>query len=123
MYYQQTHRNLSVSHTQNSASRANSKPVSPHVSANICLLCNDPYLMFFKVGFYKSYGRPIAKVFLGAVFTYQFTYLAWMRLEKDEIKQQKRGMFIWAHRVLWTETDASSDELLELETELKQLSS
>ena len=50
--------------------------------------------VFFKVGFYKSFGRPIAKVFLGAVFTYQFTYLAWMRLEKDEIKQQKRGMFI-----------------------------
>ena len=77
------------------------------------------------MGFYKSFGRPIAKVFLGAVFTYQFTYLAWMRLEKDEIKQQKRGMFVRGHRIpmIGTETDASSDELLELETELKQLSS
>lgn len=27
------------------------------------------------------------------------------------------------HMILWIETDASSDELLELETELKQVSS
>lgn len=31
-------------------------------------------------------------MFLGAVFTYQFTYLAWMRLESDEIKGRKRGL-------------------------------
>ncbi|MCJ1300787.1 hypothetical protein MMC08_003586 [Hypocenomyce scalaris] len=47
------------------------KPQSPHVA------------------FYKSFGRPIAKVFLGAVFTYQAVYWLWVKLEDDEIKQQK----------------------------------
>ncbi|KAK0516800.1 hypothetical protein JMJ35_001403 [Cladonia borealis] len=49
-----------------------SKPMSPHV------------------GFYKSYGRPIAKVFLGAVFTYQAVYWLWVKLETDEIMARKK---------------------------------
>ncbi|MCJ1421794.1 hypothetical protein MMC32_008161 [Xylographa parallela] len=47
------------------------KPVSPHV------------------GFYQTFGRPIAKVFLGAIFTYQVTYWLWTKLEMDEIKHDK----------------------------------
>jgi hypothetical protein len=43
------------------------------------------------VGFYKSFGRPIAKVFLGAVFTYQLSYYTWVKLETDEVKENKRS--------------------------------
>ena len=43
------------------------------------------------MGFYKSYGRPIAKVFLGAVFTYQAVYWLWVKLETDEIMARKKG--------------------------------
>lgn len=43
------------------------------------------------MGFYRSFGRPIAKVFLGAVVTYQIVYWVWVKLETDEIKGKKRG--------------------------------
>ena len=43
------------------------------------------------MGFYKSYGRPIAKVFLGAVFTYQAVYWLWVKLETDEIRERKKS--------------------------------
>ncbi|KAF2790593.1 hypothetical protein K505DRAFT_311144 [Melanomma pulvis-pyrius CBS 109.77] len=47
--------------------------------------------------FYKSFGSPILKCFLGALFTYQVTYWAWLKLEtleekkdvEDEIKSLK----------------------------------
>jgi len=54
-----------------SGSRVPPKPASPHV------------------GFYQTFGRPIAKVFLGAIFTYQVTYWLWTKLEMDEIKHDK----------------------------------
>ncbi|KAH9910000.1 hypothetical protein F4778DRAFT_713754 [Xylariomycetidae sp. FL2044] len=41
--------------------------------------------------FYKTFGRPIAKVFLMAIFTYQLAYYFWARLEHDEIKDEKRA--------------------------------
>jgi len=50
------------------------KPISPHI------------------GFYRSFGRPIAKVFLGAIFTYQVTYWLWTKLEMDEIKRDKTAV-------------------------------
>lgn len=46
---------------------------------------------YIEVGFYKSFGGPVAKVFLGAVFTYQAVYWAWVKLETDEIKNSKRS--------------------------------
>lgn len=46
------------------------------------------------MGFYKSFGRPIAKVFLGAVFTYQLAYWLWVKLETDEVKKKKRSRFL-----------------------------
>ncbi|KAL2046048.1 hypothetical protein N7G274_001495 [Stereocaulon virgatum] len=49
------------------------KPTSPHV------------------GFYKSFGRPIAKVFLGAVFTYQVVYWTWVKLETEEIRERNNA--------------------------------
>ncbi|KAI0119196.1 hypothetical protein F4814DRAFT_447009 [Daldinia grandis] len=41
--------------------------------------------------FYKTFGRPIAKVFLVAVFTYQLAYYFWLRLEQDETRAEMRG--------------------------------
>lgn len=41
------------------------------------------------VGFYKSFGRPIAKVFLGALCTYQVLYLVWHKLETEENMAQQ----------------------------------
>lgn len=42
--------------------------------------------------FYRTFGRPIFKVFLLAIFTYQLAYYFWVRLEQDEIKSEMRGM-------------------------------
>ncbi|SPO00721.1 uncharacterized protein DNG_03469 [Cephalotrichum gorgonifer] len=36
--------------------------------------------------FYKSFGRPITKVLLIAMLTYQLIYLGWVKLEVDETK-------------------------------------
>jgi len=33
--------------------------------------------------------RPFAKVFLGAMFTYQVLYWAWEKLRLDELREQK----------------------------------
>ncbi|KAJ9645263.1 hypothetical protein H2199_003269 [Coniosporium tulheliwenetii] len=39
--------------------------------------------------FYQSFGRPVAKVFLGALLTYQAIYWSWLKLESLEIKEDK----------------------------------
>ncbi|CCX34095.1 Similar to hypothetical protein PAAG_04671 [Paracoccidioides brasiliensis Pb01]; acc. no. XP_002793141 [Pyronema omphalodes CBS 100304] len=49
------------------------KPTSPHINI------------------YKDFGRPFIKVFLMAVFVYQTMYWGWMKMEKDELKQEKNG--------------------------------
>jgi len=41
--------------------------------------------------FYQSFGRPVAKVFLGALLTYQAIYWSWLKLESLEIKEDKNG--------------------------------
>ncbi|KAH7318734.1 hypothetical protein B0I35DRAFT_432847 [Stachybotrys elegans] len=38
--------------------------------------------------FYKQFSRPVAKVLLMAVLTYQVVYWAWVKLETDEIIAQ-----------------------------------
>ncbi|KAL2004995.1 hypothetical protein VTN00DRAFT_2845 [Thermoascus crustaceus] len=38
---------------------------------------------------FKAFGRPFAKVFLGAIFTYQVIYWTWLKLEMDEAKLEK----------------------------------
>ncbi|KAJ2979902.1 hypothetical protein NUW58_g7086 [Xylaria curta] len=43
--------------------------------------------------FYKTFGRPIAKVFLMAIFTYQLAYYFWVRLEHDEMRAEMQGAF------------------------------
>lgn len=42
---------------------------------------------------YKTFVSPFAKVFLGAIFTYQVIYWTWLKLETDESKVEKNGMF------------------------------
>ncbi|KAI9648312.1 hypothetical protein NHQ30_002945 [Ciborinia camelliae] len=54
--------------------------------------------------FYKTFTRPIAKTLLMATFIYQLTYWAWVKLEKDELKEDKRR------------------EIKELEAELEKVS-
>ena len=40
---------------------------------------------------FRPLTRPFVKVFLGALFTYQVVYWAWLRLETDELKLQKNS--------------------------------
>ncbi|KAF1929838.1 uncharacterized protein M421DRAFT_419610 [Didymella exigua CBS 183.55] len=43
-----------------------------------------------KVGaFYKTFSAPLLKCFLGALFTYQLAYFAWMKLETIETAHDK----------------------------------
>lgn len=51
--------------------------------------------------FYKTFGRPIAKVFLMAIFTYQVAYYFWVRLEQDEIRGEMEGMFFFFPRAFF----------------------
>ncbi|KAI0897985.1 hypothetical protein F4806DRAFT_385689 [Annulohypoxylon nitens] len=53
--------------------------------------------------FYKTFGRPIAKVFLLAIFSYQLAYYFWVRLETDERKSELRATI--------TELEARIDRL------------
>lgn len=39
--------------------------------------------------FYKTFTRPVAKVLLMAIFTYQLAYWGWVKLEQDEIRDQR----------------------------------
>lgn len=41
--------------------------------------------------FYKTFTRPIAKTLVIAVFTYQFFYWGWVKLETDEHQQKTDG--------------------------------
>ncbi|KFH46266.1 hypothetical protein ACRE_029370 [Hapsidospora chrysogenum ATCC 11550] len=39
--------------------------------------------------FYKTFTRPVAKVLLMAVLTYQLIYWSWVKLETDEIRAER----------------------------------
>ena len=43
--------------------------------------------------FYKTFTRPVAKVLLIAVLTYQIVYWSWVKLETDEIRAETDGEF------------------------------
>ena len=61
------------------------------------------------------------KVFLGAVFTYQAAYWLWVKLEADEIKQQKTG----EHKLpdfCIAEINGSAEEMKSLEAQLRTTS-
>ncbi len=42
---------------------------------------------------YKLFVSPFAKVFLGAIFTYQVIHWTWLKLEMDESKAEKNSKF------------------------------
>ncbi|KAL8371755.1 hypothetical protein RB595_001518 [Gaeumannomyces hyphopodioides] len=42
--------------------------------------------------FYKTFGRPVFKVSLSAIFVYQLVYWAWVKLEQDEIMGERRDL-------------------------------
>lgn len=46
-------------------------------------------------GFYKTFTRPVAKCLLLAMFTYQLAYFAWVKLETDEIRDDRQGMLLY----------------------------
>jgi hypothetical protein len=50
------------------------------------------------MGRYKLFASPFAKVFLGAIFTYQVIYWTWLKLEMDESKFEKNRK--WVHHIL-----------------------
>ncbi|KAL1960786.1 hypothetical protein VTO42DRAFT_6616 [Malbranchea cinnamomea] len=39
----------------------------------------------------SDFKRPVAKCFLGALLTYQLVYLAWLKLEADDVKAAKKA--------------------------------
>lgn len=41
--------------------------------------------------FYKTFTRPVAKVLLMALLTYQLIYWSWLKLETDEIRAERDG--------------------------------
>jgi hypothetical protein len=41
---------------------------------------------------YKTFTGAFAKVFLGAVLTYQIIYWTWLKLETDESRLEKNGI-------------------------------
>lgn len=67
--------------------------MSPHVSPAYSFTGSFFFSDSQQVGFYRSFGRPIAKVFLGAMFTYQMTYLLWLKLETEETKADQNGTY------------------------------
>lgn len=40
---------------------------------------------------YKQFGRPFAKVFLGAMLTYQVLFWCWEKMRLDELRAEKLG--------------------------------
>lgn len=86
------------------AASTQGKTLSPHVSCTALLQDKFFIAEARKVGFYTSFGRPVAKVFLGAMFTYQLAYLLWHKLEIEELKAYKTGtlraLYLEDHRLL-----------------------
>jgi hypothetical protein len=51
--------------------------------------CATGKLTEIQLAQYKTFASPFAKVFLGAIFTYQVIYWTWLKLEMDESKFEK----------------------------------
>lgn len=41
--------------------------------------------------FYRTFSRPVALVFLSAMFTYQVVYWSWLQLEAVETRRLEQG--------------------------------
>ncbi|KAI1076254.1 hypothetical protein F5B20DRAFT_556178 [Whalleya microplaca] len=68
-----------------------SPPSTPHHTLRLGISNQLTHIARPQAQFYKTFGRPIAKVFLLAIFTYQLAYYLWVRLEHYEIKSQVQG--------------------------------
>lgn len=55
--------------------------------------CHSLTRLLIKAQFYKDFTRPVAKVLLMAMFTYQLAYWGWVKLEQDEIRAEREGVF------------------------------
>ncbi|CAK7241850.1 MAG: hypothetical protein STHCBS139747_003321 [Sporothrix thermara] len=49
--------------------------------------------------FFKTFGRPITKVCLMAVFTYQLVFFGWTKLEQDEIRSERQEISLLEAKV------------------------
>lgn len=96
--------------------------LSPHVGLLSDWQSIGPSLTCTKVGFYKSLGRPIAKVFFGAVFTYQVVYWLWVKLETDEIRDRKTSMCLYWYLLIFVPIYKSIiEEISSLEAKVRAL--
>ena len=70
--------------------------------------------------FYKQFTRPMAKVLLLAVFTYQLAYWGWAKLETDEIRAERDGESWQENGREWRRTlaDESLAEIATLEAKV-----
>ncbi|PSR79197.1 hypothetical protein BD289DRAFT_485684 [Coniella lustricola] len=58
--------------------------------------------------FYKTFTRPVAKVLLLAIFTYQLAYWGWVKLEQDETRVDREAeMVALESAVAWMSGDDS----------------
>ncbi|ESZ92198.1 hypothetical protein SBOR_7407 [Sclerotinia borealis F-4128] len=69
---------------------ASSDTPSPTASLPLVFPTCPAHSNILRRAFYKTFTRPVVKTLLTAVFIYQLTYWAWVRLEKDELKANKR---------------------------------
>jgi len=74
-------------------------PPNPHVCLHLpslklnCVLIPDNRANSqYQRNFYKEFGRPVAKVFLMAIFTYQLVYFFWAALDIDASVREKEGL-------------------------------
>ncbi|KAI6275049.1 hypothetical protein MCOR27_007143 [Pyricularia oryzae] len=51
--------------------------------------------------FYKTFGRPILKVVLSAMFVYQVAYYGWVKMETDEITRDREEQPIQLRSPSW----------------------
>lgn len=69
--------------------------------------------------FWGTFGRPMAKVFTGAMVTYQICYWSWLKLETMELERTNDGMRIVLRCMYPADTLAA--EIHRLEARLRQL--
>lgn len=65
----------------------------------------------------------MAKCLLLAMFTYQLAYYAWVKLETDEIREERQGMCFVADMIEIAYTDVDVAEVASLEEQVKDLQS
>jgi hypothetical protein len=70
---------------------------------------------------YKTFAGPFGKVFLGAVLVYQVIYWTWLKLETDESKLEKNGMYSFCYGAQIACADLTTEEMSTLEKKAREL--